>query len=137
MGKRSTAVLSRLAAAALAWALALQFAPLSPAARQAVQLVRGGGGIGTALPPECSQLTASLACRAAAALGAPFLWLLRSSLHRLEHAHLPRLPRGRRGAAEGAQPRRSSGPERDSRAAALQQLAAAALRELQCARDTS
>ena len=42
MGKRSTAVLLRLAAAAVLWALALQFAPLTPAARQAVQLVRAG-----------------------------------------------------------------------------------------------
>ena len=50
MGKRSTAVLSRLAAAALLWALALQFAPLSPAARQAVQLVRDGGVSGAASP---------------------------------------------------------------------------------------
>ena len=40
MGKRSTAVLLRLTAAVLLWALALQFAPLTPAARQAVQLVR-------------------------------------------------------------------------------------------------
>ena len=40
MGKRSTAVLLRLAVAVLLWALALQFAPLTAAARQAVQLVR-------------------------------------------------------------------------------------------------
>lgn len=58
MGKRSTAVLSRLAAAALLWALALQFAPLSPAARQAVQLVRGSSGNGASSPLLCSQLTA-------------------------------------------------------------------------------
>ena len=57
MGKRSTAVLSRLAAAALLWALALQFAPLSPAARQAVQLVRDGAGSGSASPPLRSKLT--------------------------------------------------------------------------------
>ena len=58
MGKRSSAVLLRLAAAALLWALALQFAPLSPAARQAVQLVRGSSGNGASSPLLRSQLTA-------------------------------------------------------------------------------
>ena len=61
----------------------------------------GRGGL-SASRRHSLQLTVLPRAAAAAALGAAVVRVLRGSLHRLEHSHLPHLPRGRHGAAAGA-----------------------------------